>query len=139
MIKVSVTDDVEACLEIRRVVFIEEQNVDEAIEMDGLEDQGIHVLLTKDDAPAGTARIMIKGSTGKIGRVAVLKAFRGLGLGKAVMEECERVLRARPDVTEARLGAQTYAIPFYEALGYRVDGPEYIEAHIPHRPMVMTF
>lgn len=138
MIEVGVTDDIAACLAIRREVFIEEQNVAEDIEMDGLENEGIHVLLRYHGEPAGCARVMVKGETGKIGRVAVLKRHRGLGLGKAVMEECGRVLRAAPGVTEARLGAQTYAIPFYEALGYRVDGPEYIEADIPHRPMVMT-
>lgn len=138
MIKVGVTDDIDACLDIRRTVFIDEQNVDEAIEMDGLEHEGIHVLLTHDGTPAGCARIMVNGPVGKIGRVAVLKAFRGLGLGKAVMEECARILKATPGVTEARLGAQTYAIPFYEGLGYRVDGDEYIDANIPHRPMVMT-
>lgn len=138
MIEIGVTEDIEACLAIRRVVFIEEQNVDESIEMDGLEDEGIHVLLTYEGMPTGCARIMVKGPTGKIGRVAVLKERRGLGLGKRLMEECQRVLRETPGVTEARLGAQSYAIPFYEALGYRIDGPEYIEADIPHRPMVMT-
>ncbi|MEO1238474.1 MAG: GNAT family N-acetyltransferase [Pseudomonadota bacterium] len=137
MIEVGVTQDIEACLAIRRVVFIEEQNVDEAIEMDGLEHQGIHVLLTHGGTPAGCARLMIKGHIGRIGRVAVLKEFRGLGLGKAVMEECARILKAMPGVNEAQLGAQTYAIPFYESLGYHVDGDEYIDANIPHRPMVM--
>lgn len=132
------TDDIAACLGVRRAVFIEEQNVAEEIEMDGLEHEGIHILLRHDGTPAGCARIMVKGATGKIGRVAVLKEFRGLGLGKAVMEECVRVLRGLPGVTEARLGAQSHAIPFYEALGYRVDGPEYIEAGIPHKPMVMA-
>lgn len=138
MIKVGVTDDIDACLDIRRSVFIDEQNVDEAVEMDGLEHEGIHVLLTHNGTPAGCARIMVKGAVGKIGRVAVMKDFRGLGLGKAVMEECARILKASPGVSEARLGAQNYAIPFYESLGYRVDGDAYIEANIPHRPMVMT-
>ncbi len=137
MIEVGVTDNLEACLDIRRAVFIVEQNVDEDIEMDGLEDQGIHVLLTKDGAPAGTARIMVNGAAGKIGRVAVLKQYRGLGLGKVVMEECARILRDTPGVTEARLGAQVHALAFYEGLGYRVSGDEYIEADIPHRPMAM--
>ncbi|MEL7026316.1 MAG: GNAT family N-acetyltransferase [Pseudomonadota bacterium] len=138
MIEVGVTDNLDACLEIRRKVFIEEQNVDEAIEMDGLEDQGIHVLLTKDGQAAGTARIMVNGEVGKIGRVAVMREFRGLGLGKAIMVECARILKDMPDVTKAKLGAQSYAIPFYEALGYEVSGDEYIEADIPHRPMVMA-
>ncbi|MDJ1008218.1 MAG: GNAT family N-acetyltransferase [Paracoccaceae bacterium] len=138
MIEVGVTDDIDACLAVRRAVFIEEQNVPEEIEMDGLEEAGIHILLRRNGEAAGCARIMVKDGTGKIGRVAVLSAYRGEGLGKAVMAECLRVLRAMPEVTEARLGAQSYAIPFYEALGYRVAGPEYIEADIPHRPMVMA-
>lgn len=138
MIEAGVTDDIDACLAIRRAVFIEEQGVSEGIEMDGLEDEAIHVLLLQDGQPAGCARIMMNGQAGKIGRVAVLREHRRKGLGTAIMEECVRVLRATPGVTQARLGAQTYVIPFYEALGYKVDGPEYVEAGIPHRPMVMA-
>ena len=138
MIEVGTSHDMEACLAIRRAVFIEEQGVSEEIEMDGLENEAIHVLLLHDGRPAACARIMVNGAAGKIGRVAVLRDHRRKGLGTAVMEECVRVLRATPGVTEARLGAQTYVIPFYEALGYKVDGPEYIEAGIPHRPMVMA-
>ena len=138
MIEVGATDNVDACLEIRRAVFIVEQNVDEDIEMDGLEDQGIHVLLKNNGIPAGTARIMVNGPVGKIGRVAVLREHRGLGLGKVVMEECARILREMPEVTEAKLGAQVHALAFYEGLGYHVSGDEYIEADIPHRPMVMA-
>lgn len=138
MIDVGVTEDIEACLAIRRAVFIDEQNVDEDIEMDGLEDEGIHVLLTHDGTPAGCARLMIDGTTGKIGRVAVLKEFRGLGLGKAVMEESARILKARGGLRFIRLGAQVHAIAFYESLGYHVDGAEYLDANIPHRPMVMA-
>lgn len=132
------TDDIAACLAIRRVVFIEEQAVAEEIEMDGLEDEAIHVLLRCNGVPTGCARIMVKGATGKIGRVAVLAAHRGEGLGRVIMEECARVLRGLPGVNDARLGAQTHALGFYEGLGYRVCGPEYIEADIPHRPMVMA-
>ncbi len=137
MIEVGPTEDLDACLDIRREVFIVEQNVDENIEMDGLEDQGIHVLVTESGTPAGTARIMVEGSIGKIGRVAVLKRYRGLGLGQVLMKECARILRNMPQVTKAKLGAQVHALSFYEKLGYRVDGDEYIEADIPHRPMTM--
>lgn len=137
MIDVGVTEDIDACLGIRRAVFIEEQNVPEEIEMDGLENEAVHILLRVDDRPVGCARIIVKGGTGKIGRVAVLSEKRREGLGSLIMEECARVLRATPGVIEARLGAQTYVVPFYEALGYRIDGPEYVEADIPHRPMVM--
>ncbi|MEM9709291.1 MAG: GNAT family N-acetyltransferase [Pseudomonadota bacterium] len=137
MIEVSETRDVAACLAIRRAVFIEEQGVDEAIEMDGLEEQGIHVLAAVCGAPVGCARILLSPPVGKVGRVAVLKSHRGTGIGQAVMAECERLLREKSQITEIRLGAQSYVVRFYEALGYRVDGAEYIEADIPHRPMVM--
>ncbi len=135
MITVEVTDDLEACLALRREVFIEEQNVPEEIEMDGQEDKGIHLLVRDADTPVGTARLMILGDIGKIGRVCVAKSHRGRGLGEALMDKALEVLRAQPGVTRAKLSAQTQVIGFYEGLGFEAHGPEYLDANIPHRDM----
>ena len=69
---------------IRFEVFVDEQNVPEELEIDGLDDEAKHVLAYSDDEPIGTGRILIDGH---IGRVAVLKKYRGLGIGKSVMQE----------------------------------------------------
>ncbi len=129
------TCDLETCLALRRVVFIEEQNVPEAEEVDEYDTEAIHLLGFEGDTPAGTARMVLHGSVGKIGRVCVLKPYRGKGLGAALIKTALTELQAMPEITTARLGAQTHALRFYEALGFTAFGPEYIDAGIPHFDM----
>jgi len=132
------TADLNSCRAIRREVFILEQAVPEAEEWDGRDGQAIH-LLARDAAgtAVGTARILVQGATGKIGRVAVLKRARGTGMGAALVRAALAELRAMPGVTRAKLGAQTHAIGFYEKLGFAAYGPEYDDAGIPHRDMAL--
>lgn len=132
---ISQTDDIATCLALRRTVFIEEQGVSEAEEMDGRDGEALHVLATLDDAPLGCARILVTDDVAKIGRVCVLKEGRGTGLGAAIIEACLDVARAQPGVTKAKLGAQTHALSFYEKLGFEAFGPVYDDAGIPHRDM----
>ena len=134
MIEIHETQDLEACRRLRRAVFIEEQNVSEADEMDGRDAEAVHLLARDDGAPLGTARLFVKGELGKIGRVCVLAEARGRGLGAALIRESEAALAAR-GCTRAQLGAQCHAIPFYEKLGYTAFGPVYDDAGIPHRDM----
>ncbi len=130
------TRDIATCLALRRRVFIEEQDVPEADEIDGLDDAALHLLATLDGRPVGCARVLVSGSTGKIGRVCVLPEVRGTGLGAALVRAAVARLRTVPGVTLAKLGAQTHAIGFYERLGFVATGPEYPDAGIPHRDMV---
>jgi ElaA protein len=132
---VALTEDLPACWTIRRVVFIEEQAVPEDLEVDGLDPEALHLLATLDDRPVGTARMLLKGDTGKIGRVAVLKEARGQGIGAALIRAAVEELTAR-GLARAKLGSQTHAIPFYEGLGFVAEGPVYDDAGIPHRDMV---
>ena len=82
------TDDLTACLALRRAVFMEEQHVSEAEERDGKDDMAHHILARLAGRPVGCARILVDGSTGKIGRVCVLCNQRGKGLGQALMQAC---------------------------------------------------
>ena len=134
--KITVTDDFPACAAIRRRVFIEEQNVPEALELDELDATALHLLATRDGRAIGTARLLIEGETAKIGRVALLPEARGLGAGAALMRAALDELRAR-GVRTAKLSAQTHAIGFYEKLGFTAHGPEYDDAGIPHRDMTL--
>ena len=130
------TDDLETCRAIRREVFVIEQSVPEAEEWDGKDGEAIHLIARDDQRTAiGTARILLIGDTGKIGRVAVLKSARGTGTGAALILAALDELRALPGITRAKLGAQTHAIGFYEKLGFTAYGPEYDDAGIPHRDM----
>ena len=137
MIAIGVTRDIAICRQLRRVVFIDEQGVSEADEVDDLDDQAIHLLAMDAGRPVGSARLMIFGDTGKIGRVCVLKDARGTGLGAALIRAAIAEFRSHPGVTRAKLGAQTHALGFYERLGFAATGPEFIDAGIAHRDMVL--
>lgn len=136
---IGATDDLAACHALRREVFIDEQGVSEAEEMDDLDDQAIHLLATLGGQPVGTARLIRKGDTGKIGRVCVLKSARGTGLGARLMRASVDHFRTMPGVTRAYLSAQAHALGFYENLGFTAYGPEYDDAGIPHRDMELRF
>ncbi len=136
---VATEEELTRCLEIRREVFVDEQKVPEADEVDGLDPLCVHFLATPhvgDPAAeaVGTARLWQKGKTAKAQRVAVLDAMRKKGVGKELMLAIEKEARGRR-YPELVLGAQLEAIPFYEALGYEVFGDEYDDAGLPHRDM----
>ncbi len=135
MITIEAVDDYAPCVALRRAVFIDEQGISEADEIDDLDHQAIHLLATIDGRPVGTARLLIKGDLGKVGRICVLSDQRGTGLGKALVIAGLDHLRTIPAVTRAELGAQDHAIGFYEKLGFEAFGPFYDDAGIPHRNM----
>ncbi|MFT4013139.1 MAG: GNAT family N-acetyltransferase [Paracoccus sp. (in: a-proteobacteria)] len=135
--KIARSQDLETCRRIRHEVFVIEQSVPEALERDGQDAQAIHLLAQDAQGrPLGTARLLVRDGTGKIGRVAVLAQARGLGIGAAMIRAALEEFRAIPGVSRAKLGAQTHAVGFYERLGFIAQGPEYLEAGIPHRDMV---
>jgi ElaA protein len=134
-VEIAVTQDIEACHALRRAVFIAEQGVTEREEIDGLDDQAIHLLAHLNGKPVGTARILVDGAIGKIGRVCVLKDARGTGMGRKLIEACLAELRAIEGIKKAKLGAQISAIGFYETIGFTAFGPLYDDAGIPHRDM----
>ena len=125
--------DAEAILAVRREVFIEEQDVPESLEIDGLDKHCVQALaFDSESQPIGTARLMPEG---RIGRVAVRRAWRKRGVGAALM----RLLLEEADQrghAQIELHAQTWTIGFYESLGFVAEGAEFLEAEIPHRRMV---
>lgn len=133
-LEIGLTGDLQTCLAIRRVVFIEEQGVSLADEVDGRDGEAEHLLALLDGAPVGTARMLVERETGKIGRVAVLAGARGRGIGAALIRAAVVRLRER-GLRVAKLGAQTHAVGFYEGLGFTAFGPVYDDAGIPHRDM----
>jgi ElaA protein len=136
--KITETRDITLCRHLRRVVFIEEQGVSEADELDDLDDQAIHLLALIDDQPIGSARLLVKDNIGKIGRVCVLKSARGAGVGAALIRAAVDRFRQTPGLTRAKLGAQVHALGFYEGLGFHAVGPIYDDAGIDHRDMVLV-
>lgn len=133
---ITVVDDYSPCIALRRAIFIDEQGIAEADEIDDLDDQAVHLLVVIDGQPVGTARILIEGTLGKIGRICVMPDHRGTGLGAALVTASMDYLRKTGGITHAKLGAQDHAIGFYERLGFVPTGPFYDDAGIPHQDMV---
>ena len=129
------TEDFDACIAIRREVFIGEQGIAEEDEIDDLDDVATHVLATVDGQPVGTTRLLLDGSTGKIGRICVVKSQRGTGLGAALVQDGIDRLKKIEGITRIKLGAQCYALGFYEKLGFKAYGPIYDDAGIEHQDM----
>jgi predicted GNAT family N-acyltransferase len=121
---------------LRTRVFVEEQGVPPEIEQDDADAWAVHVL-SRDatGAVVATGRLLVRGSSAGIGRMAADPAVRGRGHGAAVLAELHRqaVLRG---VTEIELHAQVSARGFYERAGYTAVGEEYDEAGIAHVTMV---
>jgi predicted GNAT family N-acyltransferase len=114
---------------VRTAVFVDEQRVPVEIERDGRDAECAHVLA--QDArvePIGAGRLM---ADGRIGRMAVLREWRGAGVGGAMLRALMDAARRR-GLRETYLHSQSHAKAFYERHGYAVDGVEYLEAGIPH-------
>ncbi|MFF1494664.1 GNAT family N-acetyltransferase [Streptomyces sp. NPDC058304] len=137
--------DVAACFAVRTEVFVVEQSVPESIEYDAYDAVAVHVLAVGPDGePLGTGRLLYGpaalGKTGcdltvgSLGRLAVRKAARGLGVGVALVRAIEAEA-GRLGLSAVDLGAQTHALGFYAGLGYVAYGPEFEDAGIPHRAM----
>ncbi|MGQ7260501.1 GNAT family N-acetyltransferase [Vreelandella sp. V005] len=122
-----------AASEIRRKVFIDEQNVPQDEEWDGLDTECLHFLAMLDGQPVGTARLL---PDAHIGRVAVLANARGTGIGVVLMQTAIEAARqaGHPQVV---LSAQVHALAFYERLGFIAHGDEFMDAGIPHREMAL--
>lgn len=132
--RVSSKEELARALAIRRRVFIQEQGVPENIEMDRDDQRALHFLAFNQGKPVGTARVVLRQRTAKVGRMAVLKGFRGRGFGKKLLRSAVVAARRRGAQT-IYLHAQVAVIGFYEALGFRGTGRVFREAGIPHRKM----
>ncbi|MEU0253951.1 GNAT family N-acetyltransferase [Streptomyces sp. NPDC006184] len=138
--------DREACFAVRKEVFVAEQGVAEDIEYDAWDAVAVHVLAVREDGvPLGTGRLLHgeaaaktgDPAVGSLGRLAVSREARGLGVGAALVRAIEDTARAA-GLTALDLHAQTHAQGFYERLGYVAYGPEFPDAGIPHRAMRRT-
>jgi predicted GNAT family N-acyltransferase len=116
---------------IRFAVFVEEQGVPREIELDAMDERSIHAVAFVDALAVATGRLL---PDGHIGRMAVLRAWRGRGIGGLILERLVEEARRRGD-REVVLASQVHAAPFYRAHGFVEEGADYLEAGIPHRDM----
>lgn len=132
---------------IRQVVFVEEQAVPLHIEWDTEDATATHLLAyLKSDiefkTPIGCARLLTKTLErkqiiGKIGRMAVLKDYRGFGVGKALLQKAVAIHFSH-GLQTIQLSAQLHAIAFYLSAGFEIISATYRDANIPHKDMRLT-
>lgn len=127
--------DENAIAAVRSAVFIVEQGVPEALEWEAIDPQCVwFVALSSVGAAVGVVRLTRAGRIGRIGRMAVLPEWRRRGVGLALMESALRAAREL-GLSGVHLSAQTHALSFYARFGFIAEGPEYLDAGIPHRSM----
>lgn len=124
-------------LNIRLKVFVDEQHVPLAEERDSHDDEATHFGCFVGGTMVGTARLLITGSSGQIGRMAVLQHYRKQGVGKQLLQTIIDHAR-QVGLTELCLHSQTHAIPFYRALGFVAHGDVFDDAGLPHRTMSLS-
>ena len=116
---------------IRLQVFVEEQRVPAEMELDEFDALSCHALALADGRPVGTGRLL---PDGHIGRMAVQAAWRGRGVGAALLQAL--IAEAgRRGMAQLALSAQTHALGFYGRFGFLPEGEVYDEAGLPHQVM----
>lgn len=124
----------EAALDLRRRVFREEQGVSMHEELDGHDDEAVHLVALQDGAVVGTCRLLYRGTTCQLSRMAVEPALRRRGVGTGLLLEAETQARAA-GARRVALHAQLHAEPLYAAHGYVPRGRRFMEAGIVHVAM----
>ena len=132
---VTTEEELQQAYHVRKTVFVEEQNVPIEEEIDHLEEESTHFIVTNEDnEPIGAGRFRVVDSYGKVERICVLAEARTSGVGRALMEAIEQYALSQ-EIEITKLNAQVQAIPFYESLGYAIISDEFLDAGIPHRTM----
>lgn len=117
---------------IRYAVFVIEQNIPVELEWDDMDAVCLHAVAFDENGNSlGTGRLL---PDGHIGRMAVKKNARGYGVGGAILDALVALAQERGDKV-VMLNAQANAEKFYAAHGFSLDGPEFMEAGIPHVSM----
>lgn len=115
---------------VRGNVFIIGQNIDYAIEFDGLDTDCVLFTAYMDNKAVGAARLY----NNKVGRLATLKEYRKHGIASQIMKKIEEYAKEN-NIPLIKLHAQLYIKEFYEHLGYVAEGEVFQEADIDHIKM----
>ena len=117
---------------LRSAVFVEEQGVPAHEDVDGRDDEALH-LVAVDDAGTvvGTCRLLVDGPTLKLGRMAVAVTARRQGSGLRLLDLADAEATSA-GVERIVLGAQVSAVPLYEQAGYTTRSDVFLDAGIEH-------
>jgi predicted GNAT family N-acyltransferase len=124
-------DQVDQAMALRRIVFVEEQGVPLAEEIDGLDDQATQIVALDGGDVVATCRLLLDGTTVKLGRMVVAKERRREGIAAEMLRVADQEARLLGG-KQIRLAAQTYATVLYEQAGYLAYGEPFPDAGIEH-------
>ncbi|PKK70717.1 acyl-CoA N-acyltransferase [Rhizophagus irregularis] len=146
IIHVTTQEEKEKCLQVRKEVFVKEQScpIEEEIDEHDSSLNCNHFLALKNTQPIGTLRIYPYDDNtpkiAKIGRLSVLKEYRGKGIGALLLNKAESFARSQLGYEKCILHAQKYKSSWYENRGYKVLSDEiFYEAGIEHVKMRKDF
>jgi ElaA protein len=125
-------------LQLRSEVFVVEQDCVYQ-DIDGKDQKALHILGYKDDKLVAYTRIFQPGDyfeEASIGRVVVKEKERQFGFGYDIMNASIEAIKKNFKTSEIRISAQTYLKTFYNNLGFKQVGEEYLEDGIPHVNMI---
>lgn len=125
-------------LQIRNQVFYVEQHCDD-LDLDDRDQQSLHLSLYDNETLCGYARLLPPGlayTEMSVGRVAVLKAYRGKQIGRRLMDEAIDNCYTYFGKSPIKISAQLYLQRFYESLGFEKISDVYLEAGIEHIKMI---
>ena len=127
--------ELECALEVRRQVFVEEQGISENLVFDGCEDKAMHLIVKDGESIIGAARVrFLDDKQAKLERMAVLRPFRSVGIGRGIVSFLIEELKSR-GIERVVLHAQYGVIGFYKACGFSTFGLPFWEAGIKHSRM----
>ena len=124
-------EDVHGAVAVREQVFCVEQGVPLEEELDGRDEEAMHIVAVDDGRVVATLRLLLDGAHAKIGRVAVELAWRRRGIALRMLDNAVAAARER-GCTRTSLASQTYATALYERAGFVVDSDVFEEAGMPH-------
>ncbi|WP_123040602.1 GNAT family N-acetyltransferase [Cohnella candidum] len=135
-LRVTTEEELQRAFSVRKEVFVEEQQVPLDLEMDEYDvsvDACRHFIAEADGRTVGASRWKeYEPGTAKLQRIAVLKSYRGTGVGRLLVQTMEKDAAAQ-GYRKAVLDAQVSAEEFYKKLGYVTESTEtFLDAGIPH-------
>lgn len=109
--------DINAAMNLRKKVFVKEQEIPLSLELDGNDGRSMHVVAINDEKVVGTGRLTIENERGIISRIAIEKEYRSIGLGKKIILLLEQEAKDKK-VKKLVLTPHKYLEEFYKSLGY---------------------
>lgn len=114
-------EQLKAVHEMRQEIFVNEQGIPQELDKDGLDSKSIHILASDEHGqPVASGRLTIQDDKGILSRIAVVKDFRGLKLGKTIVKKLEEIAKEKK-LRQLSLSPHAYLENFYSDLGYTTE------------------